>query len=577
MGIRVLPKVLADKIAAGEVIERPASVVKEAVENSLDAGAGRIGVELEDGGSRLVRVVDDGCGMDEGDLALAFLSHSTSKLRSEEDLFNVRTMGFRGEALASIAAVSQARLLSRTRGSEAGWEVRAEGGVIGEVRACPAPPGTVLEVRNLFYNVPVRRRFLRSPATEMAHVTEALTRLALAHPEVAFTLTHNGRRVFELPPARDRGERIAEFFGREIAEKLIPLSARREEVELEGYLLPPSVDRAGTTMQYTYVNRRFVRERTLMHAIAEAYRGLLMPNRRAACFLFLTVEPAQVDVNVHPSKIEVRFRDARRIHAHVLSAMQEALRGADLTPQVSLRPGREGPEEERKAAVRSAVAEFFAGRAEARDAPQPAGGGARAPAEAPGPDVVYGNTAQMLDTYIVEEVPEGIRITDQHALHERILYEGLRRRLREGPLPGQRLLVPELVELPRAEFQAVLELRDELSRLGLEMEPFGERTLIVRSFPQVLGRFDGAAFFRELLDELEGPEGARRVDGRIERLLRMMACRGAVKAGERLSPAQMKALLRERARCGACETCPHGRPTSIVITRRELERHFRRT
>jgi len=261
MSIRILPKALADKIAAGEVIERPASVVKEAVENSIDAGATRVEVELEDGGARLVRVVDNGSGMDERDIALAFLSHATSKLESEGDLFDVRTMGFRGEALSSVAAVSQARLVSRTRNSDAGYEIRAEGGELAEVKVCAAPPGTCLEVRNLFYNVPVRRKFLKGPATEMAHVTEALTRLALAHPEIAFVLTHNARTVFNLPPAADRAQRIGGFFGAQIADNLIPLAERYPEVEIEGYLLPPTVNRANTTMQYTYVNRRFVRER----------------------------------------------------------------------------------------------------------------------------------------------------------------------------------------------------------------------------------------------------------------------------------------------------------------------------
>ncbi|MDP6439154.1 MAG: DNA mismatch repair endonuclease MutL [Candidatus Brocadiia bacterium] len=612
MGIRILPKALADKIAAGEVIERPASVVKELIENALDAGANRIEVELEGGGAKLMRVSDDGRGMAPGDLALAFLSHATSKLQDEADLFSVHTMGFRGEALSSIAAVSQARIVSRTAEADEGYEIHAEGGAIGEARACAAPPGTRVEVRNLFFNVPVRRKFLKSAATEMAHVIEAATRLALARPAVHFVLTHNARGVFNLPPAEGLAQRVGEFFGREIGEHLIPLSARSPGLEIEGYLLPPSVSRTGAAMQYLYVNRRYVRDRGLLHAVAEAYRGLMMSQRRPVCFLFLTVDPADVDVNVHPTKIEVRFRHAREVHGSLLSAMRETLREAKLTPQVSLTPeadparGREAAGD-RSESVRKAIADFFAGQGEDQVAARPHGGGFAAPALRPGdasslpqqppghaasspapspaqttPEqpplrAHYGGCMQVLDTYIVEESPEGIRLTDQHALHECILYGRLRRQLESGPPASQRLLVPELVELPKAEFLAVMELAEDLKRFGMDVEAFGESTVIVRSYPQMLGRFDARAFLQDVLDELEGPEGTRRVDGRLEKLLKVMACRGAVKAGQRLSAEQMRRLLEEREAAGAGETCPHGRPVSIVIAQRELERQFGRT
>jgi DNA mismatch repair protein MutL len=622
MGIRILPKALADKIAAGEVIERPASVVKELIENALDAGASRIEVELEGGGAKLMRVSDDGRGMATGDLALAFLSHATSKLRDEADLFSVHTMGFRGEALSSIAAVSQSRIVSRTAEADEGYEIHAEGGDIGEARACAAPPGTKVEVRNLFFNVPVRRKFLKSDATEMAHVIEAATRLALAHPAVHFVLTHNTRSVFNLAPAEGLAQRVGEFFGREIGERLIPLSARSPGLEIEGYLLPPSVSRTGAAMQYLYVNRRYVRDRGLLHAVAEAYRGLMMSQRRPVCFLFLTVDPADVDVNVHPTKIEVRFRHAREVHGSLLSAMREALREAKLTPQVSLTSeadparGREAAGD-RSESVRKAIADFFAGQGQDQATSRPRGDGfarsgdssgssaiqgqhpgdappvpqqspghggsghAPSPAHTPPPPpplrAHYGGCMQVLDTYIVEESPEGIRLTDQHALHECILYDRLQRRLESGPPASQRLLVPELVELPKAEFLAVMELAEDLKQFGMEAEAFGESTVIVRSYPQILGLFDARTFLQDLLGELDGPEGTRRVDGRREKVLKVMACRGAVKAGQRLSPEQMRRLLEEREEAGAGETCPHGRPVSIVIARRELERQFGRT
>ena len=596
MSIRILPKSVADKIAAGEVIERPASVVKELVENSIDAGARRIEVELEAGGAKLLRVVDDGCGVGPDDLPLVFLSHATSKLTTEEDLFSVRTMGFRGEALSSITAVSQARIVSRPHDCDAGCEVRAEGGEVGEAKTCSAPPGTQVEVRNLFYNVPVRRKFLKSPATEMAHVTEAVTRLALAHPEIHFVLTHNDRTVFNLPATDDRARRIGEFFGREIAENIIPVSARQPELEIEGYLLPPSVDRSNTAMQYTYVNGRYVRDRTLFGAVAQGYRGLMMPHRSPVCFLFLTLDPHDVDVNVHPTKIEIRLRHGREVYARLLEAIKETLRQAKLTPQVSISTERAEQPDQKREAIRLAISDFFADRKEAPEktprhaathgpgsaaappvrTPLPATGPTAAPQREAPPQVQYGACVQVLDSYLIEEAPEGINVIDQHALHERILYNSMQERLHSGPLNSQRLLVPELVELPKPEFFVVMELKDDLARFGMELEAFGENTIIVRSYPQMLRRFDGRTFFQDLLEELEGPEGVRNVERRLDKLLKLMACRGAIKAGERLSPAQIRNLLEQRAGAGQTDTCPHGRPTAVLITRKELDKQFRR-
>ncbi len=585
MGIQVLPKILVDKIAAGEVIERPASVVKELVENSLDADAGRIQVELKKGGSQLIRVIDDGHGMDKSDISLAFFSHATSKLEEEGDLFDIRTMGFRGEALSSIASISRARIVSRCHDSDVGHEIRAEGGEIGDVKVCGAPPGTQVEVRNLFYNVPVRRKFMKTPATEMAHVTEAVTRLALAHPEVGFVLEHNGREVFNLPAAEDRARRLGEFFGREIADNIIPLRERYPEVEIEGYLLPPSVNRSNTTMQYTYVNKRYVREKTLMHAISEGYKGLMQRGQRPVCFLFLTMDPGDVDVNVHPTKVEVKFRESGEIHSRVVSAMRKTLRQAKLTPQVNLSEPESQDVEERSESIRNAISDFFAGRDSAAQSDKDTGSGERftgrreesvdgtARTE---PDVHYGNTMQMLDAFIVEEAGDGIRLIDQHALHERILYNQMKTSLQEGPLNSQQLLVPDMVELSASEFYTVMDLQDELKRFGMEIESFGDNTIVVRSFPQILGNFEGETFFRELLDDLPEDAGNREVDGRLDELLKIMACRGAVKAGDRLSPKQIQKILQQRDESGRTDTCPHGRPTSIILSHRELNKQFGR-
>jgi len=594
VSIEVLSQSLVNKIAAGEVIERPASVVKELVENSIDARAGRIVMELEGGGAHLMRVTDDGCGMDERDLALAFSSHATSKLQSEEDLFAIETMGFRGEALPSIGAVARCRVTSRTAGNDQGHEISISGGETGRVKVCGAPVGTQVEVRDLFYNVPVRKKFLKSTATEMAHVSEAVTRLALGCPLVHFVLLHNGREVFNLPPAQSRRQRLAEFFGREIAENIIPVQRRETELEIEGYLLPPSVDRASTKLQYTFVNNRYVRDRTLNHAIHEGYQGLMLPGRRPVCFIFIAVPPSRVDVNVHPAKIEVKFRESREVHSVLLQTIRETLRGARLTPPAFIAPsdaGQPGPQDGRRAAVEGAISDFFSarsgdkGRESARAAPtapagpqaseRPVAGRARTAASARSEQQAIGrNCGQFLDAYIVEETEEGINIIDQHALHERLLYEKMKAELAGGPLNSQQLLVPELVELPAPEFYAVMGLQEHLQRFGFAVEAFGERTVIVRSFAQILGRFDGKAFFEEVLDELEG---CAKMEERIDGVLKVMACRGAVKAGQRLSAEQLRGILQMRDRTDGTASCPHGRPTAIFLSRADLDRRFKRT
>ena len=594
MSINLLSDNVTKKIAAGEVIERPASVVKELVENSIDAGADRIAVELENGGAKLIRVVDDGCGMSKEDLALAFVSHATSKIDDEDDLFSVSTMGFRGEALCSIAAVSKATIISRPPHSDEGHRIDAEGGVIGNVRATGAPVGTQVEARNLFYNVPVRKKFLKTTATEMAHISEAVTRLALAEPEIQFVLRHNDRKVFNLPKADDRAQRIGEFFGKEIAENLIPVSHVSEEVEISGYLLPPSVDRSNTKMQYTYVNGRYIRDRSLTHAIMEAYRGLLQSKRKPICFIFINVPPSEVDVNVHPTKTEVKFRTPGDVHNQLLHSLKSTLREAKLTPQVSLSsgPAQESSDgNETREDVEKAVWDFFGGRSGEQKARHSGAGGfmKQQPArgaessegdEQPPPQqsyVQHGNVVQVLDSYIVEETEEGLRLIDQHALHERILYNEMKERLEKGSLNSQRLLIPQLVELPRQEFYAVMDMQEQLASLGVDMESFGESTVIVRSYPQLLERFDAESFLRDMLSEFDETGEAGKREKRFEALLKMMACKGAVKAGQRLSAREIKEILRRRDSAGQVDTCPHGRPTTILLSRKQLASQFGRT
>ena len=334
MPVRILPTHVVNKIAAGEVIERPASIAKELVENALDADAARIEIAVEDGGRRLISVTDDGCGMDADDLALAFRPHATSKIASDEDLDDIATMGFRGEALASIASVSHASIRSRPRGQESGHEVAAAGEEIGEVRPCAAPPGTAVTVRDLFFNTPARRKFMRTASTEFGHISEQLARLALPHPKVAFRLTHNGRESQNLPAVNSTTERAADLFGRDLADTLLPVRPRGGEVGIAGLIAPPAGARASGKWQYFFLNGRYIRDRLLAHALREAYRGLIEPQRWPVAFLFVEIPPGEVDVNVHPTKIEVRFRNGNLVHGELLAALRETLNRSNLAVPV---------------------------------------------------------------------------------------------------------------------------------------------------------------------------------------------------------------------------------------------------
>ncbi len=626
---------LVNKIAAGEVVERPASVVKELVENSLDAGATRIDVALEDGGKRLIRVSDDGAGMSPADLALAFEPHATSKLLKPDDLFDIRTLGFRGEALASVASISHCRAVSRERGAREGASIECDGGRMGAVRASGAPEGTLIEARDLFFNTPARLKFLRTSATELRHVVEMLTRLALPHPQVAFQLTHNQKPVLRLEPAAGARERMAALFSPKLAESLLPLESRSSAMEIHGFISPPG---AGETqsLQYIFLNGRYIRDRAIQRAIAEAYRSRMMRGKFPALFLDLQMDPARVDVNVHPTKIEVRFRDSGAVFAQLLSALEKTLASAGGVAGISPAPAeaerREPvPESQRKENVRKAVIEFF--ERTAAVSPRPEGGAgalssvvgaqhlsAEAPAKAeaapsdvpppqndaqtaqaaiappltggraqhaaplqPGQPSLATHTSpasigaffQVHDSYIVEETPDGFLLIDQHALHERILYEELRRRVSQASVPRQRLLAPEVVELRAAEFLQVMEWRASLLKMGLEVEEFGERTVAIQAVPHMATGVDPRELLMQLLRDKEERAAGRPVE-REELLLRSIACKAAIKAGERLSPARIQALLEQRNRIGPEPTCPHGRPTTLRFRLDEIEKQFKR-
>lgn len=627
-----LPTSVINKIAAGEVIERPASVVKELLENAIDAGATRIDVTVEQGGSELIRIVDNGCGIAAEQLPLAIASHATSKIRDADDLFHVGTMGFRGEALASIAEVSQLTIRSRPAHCEAAAQLDVDGGKAGPVTPCGAPIGTTMEVRRLFFNTPVRRKFMRSTQAEMAHISEAVTRIALAWPERHFTLRHNERTVFDLPPVAQWRDRIAALFGAEIANGLLSVSSRDSEAKLEGFVADPNLSRANNRMQYLLLNRRYIRDRSLQHALSEAYRGLLMVGRYPIAFVRLDIPVDTVDVNVHPTKLEVRFQDSGRLYSQLLGTIRKKFLASDLTPRVhqpspayaavgasSLDATGDGAhdsasaQQHREELVAWAKGALGGGTLATEKDPQaelelrfdsrapltlnrldeqwsqrvaeshtaPAHGAASyqaSPAQAP--VVARSDMAvqaiQLHNRYLITESADGMVVVDQHALHERILYEQLRVKVNAGHLETQRLLVPEPVTLTPAEAAAALDAKDALAQIGIEVEPFGGDTVLISSYPAMLANMSPAEMLRQVVDSLLAGEKAPERRDLLDELLHMIACKAAIKAGDRLTPEEMSALLEQRHHFQDSHHCPHGRPTALLFTRDELDRRFKR-
>ncbi len=620
--IHVLSDLLVSKIAAGEVVDRPASIVKELIDNALDAGAERIGVTIENGGRQLIRVTDDGCGMSSEELRLAITPHATSKIVSEEDLYAIATMGFRGEALPSIGAVSKLRITSRRGDDDAGHEIRVVGERVEASQAAGCPVGTTVEVRDLFFNVPARRKFLRAVSTETGHINEQFARAALAWPSVGFELTNRGRKTQNLPPCKDVLDRIVKFYGPELASALMHARRRERGVEIEAYIAPPAQSRATAQWQYTYVNGRPIRDKFIQHAIKEAYRGLMEPNRHGVVFLFLTIDPALVDVNVHPTKIEVRWADSNLIHSQVLSALRETLQRADLTPTVQTERMREPIDPERQERMRCELASVLKSAApiqptgghrptsptgsaggagfEHRRGPMPTSpdptetwrslygeprggpmdtepgttGATLQPPSAPvsGPRVI-----QMHNLYLVAETEEGIVIVDQHALHERVIYEQLRERLTGGALESQRLLLPETFNVTPAQSAALTANAELLDRLGIDVAGFGADAVAVHAFPSILKDVDVVAFMGDLLDRLGQQPGGSSTEEVLHDLLDMMACKAAVKAGDPLSREEIEALMQQRHLIERSSSCPHGRPTMLRLTRADLDRQFKRT
>jgi DNA mismatch repair protein MutL len=589
--IRLLSETTVNRIAAGEVIERPAAVVKELVENALDAGAGRIAVALDGGGIDRIEVTDDGSGMDAEEVGLAVLRHATSKLRSDDDLVHIATLGFRGEALPSIGAAARLAITARSAAAPHASTITVEAGVVSEVRPGPGGLGTRVVVRDLFYATPARRKFLKNPRTEADHAEAMLRRLALTAPGVAVRLEIDGRVAFDLP-AQARAERVAALLGSEAAHALLPVVAERDGMRLSGYVCAPSVHRATGAAQSLVVNGRPVADPVLKTAVRVAYREVIVAGRFPVVALYLDLPPDALDVNVHPAKSEVRFRDAGAVRSLVIGGIARALAGGAGTEVPGPELARHRPSLQlawsrpSQAGIRALPLPGMAAPAPARPygvaeapLPFPLAPAARVlPAAAPRPDHPLGApVAQVLDTYVLAVAADGaLVLVDQHAAHERLTHEAIREQMLAGGVRSQPLLLPAVVDLPAGDVARLLARADDLLRLGLEIEAFGAGAVLVRGLPAALGAPEPAPLLRDLADELAELEETTALESRLDAVIARMACHGSIRAGRRLGVAEMDALLRQMEATPRAATCSHGRPTFLKLSKAEIERLFGR-
>lgn len=677
--IQQLDTSVINKIAAGEVIERPANVVKELIENSVDAMSTRIEVDIVDGGAELIRVSDDGEGIHPDDILLAVSSHATSKIVTAEDLFFIQTMGFRGEALASIAEVSHINIRSRQKDAVAGVELDVNCGRRSEVVPCGCPTGTRIEIRNLFASTPVRRKFLRTKSTEFGHISDQFTRVALANPRLRMTLRHNDKVVFDLPASNGLIERLQMFYGKSLVDHLIWVESEVGDVRMSGYVAHPSQSKSGRKSQHLFLNGRWFQDRSIQHALTESYRGLLMVGRQPIAFLFIDMPPSAFDVNVHPTKVEVRFVDSQQHYRQLLSMIRTKFLSMDLDSEMKLGRGGRGAAEEatRNAPVSAAAApqqklqaelEAWSAKAggtaseeggyrsdeppmttwsvkqspanlarllaspETRESAREAAVNERSesaglpetveaaeaifvrregtaesagddqasahhgkqdgnsdaasdedvesvpvPKPAPQTGRVSGERAmQIMDCYLVVEAEQGMMIIDQHALHERIMYEYLRPRVLNGSVESQRMLIPETVDLTAREASLIVENSGILEQIGIGVEEFGTNTVLVDRWPVMISKARPSELIRDIAEQLDSQD--KKPDRRdvLDELLHMMSCKAAIKAGQRLTPEEIDSLLAQRHLCDDAHHCPHGRPTALVLGQSELDRQFGR-
>ena len=605
MTIRQLPKTLVNRIAAGEVVERPASAVKELVENSIDAGANRIDIVVRDGGRTQIIITDNGCGMSREELPLAVERHATSKLPND-DLLNISSLGFRGEALASIGAVSRLKLTSRRADDDEAWTLNVEGGDLGSPLPAAHPPGTRLEIKDLFYATPARLKFLKTPRTELGHVTEAIKRLAMAHPGIGFTLNDGDRDLLHLAPAQ--GDfldscliRLGAIMGRDFADNAIAINAEREGIFLNGHAALPTLNRGNAQMQFLFVNGRPVRDKLFYGALRGAYRDFLASDRYPMVALFLEVPTENLDVNVHPAKSEVRFSDAALVRGLIVGAVKHGLAKAGHRASTtvadsalaavqpgSLPLGRSGGSYSSYGGG-GHVPHGLADRAQSFFSPD---SGFDAPLAAPDArgeidlsasiDQDLGDyplgvaRAQLHETYIVSQTADGIVIVDQHAAHERLVHERIKKLLETGGVTRQGLLIPEVIELDETSAERLNSRHEELLELGLAIEAFGPGAVVVREVPALLGNCDIQGLVRDLADGLAESDETLALKDRLSDVTAKMACHGSVRAGRRLNATEMNALLREMEATPHSGQCSHGRPTYVELKLTDIEKLFGR-
>ncbi|PLX76410.1 MAG: DNA mismatch repair protein MutL [Desulfuromonas sp.] len=607
--IRILPENLCNKIAAGEVVERPASVVKELVENAIDAGADEVLVDIEAGGKKMIRIQDNGCGMSKDDTFLALERHATSKIASDDDLFRLTTLGFRGEALPSIAAVSRLLLQSRDQQSDSGWRIKVSGGKVEQAEATGMPVGTSVEVRNLFFNTPARRKFLRRDQTEIGHIGDVVSRQALARPEIRFRLAHNGRVLIDALKTEKIEERVAAILGREAVREMVPATCERHDLALHGLLSRPLYNRSATSAIYTYINGRFIRDRVVQHAVLDGYRNLMLKGRYPVVVLFLDLPPDQVDVNVHPTKHEVRFREQSRVHDFIASAVREALRpsvsssetrdvddeavdqqappfepGVEKVDKVDPRPSRPLFE---PSAVKEPQADYSLPLSPApkeRQTTEPYRTEPKRPTPFPLPsdaaaDGSFGRMqviGQFRESYLVCQDGDSLVLIDQHAAHERVGFERLRQQFYGDGIEKQSLLFPVVLEFDFREATELKQRAERFSSLGFDIEEFGGNSFVLKAVPQLLKDSEAEKLVRDVASELSELGESSRVEDTFDHLLATMACHSVIRANQKLGLDQMRALLQALDTVDFGAHCPHGRPVMQRLSLVEIERMFRR-
>ena len=589
--ILTLDQTVADKIAAGEVIERPASIVKELIENSLDAHATRISIQIEQGGIKRVQIDDDGVGIEPEDLRLAVKRHATSKLTDAQDLFDIGTMGFRGEALASVAAISKLTIASRTQTAESGWELQVEGGK--EIRHGPTarPVGTSVQVLDLFFNTPARRKFLKTPSTEFRYIGDIVRVMALANPDVAFTLRHNNRTVEEFLAVHDHGSRVDKILGENFVEESIAIDITRNRMRLQGWIGSPNFTRSNSSRQFFYVNVRNVQDHLVAHAVRQAYRDVMFHGRHPMFVLFLTIEPTDVDVNVHPTKREVRFRDARAVHDFLMSGIHYQIRASrpggdqDVAAEfVSLDSfsDRQQPEASYTGNNLSLPLPSYGTRTKVQDFvndssiqpdEHPKVNGEENAEDLPPLGFAI---AQLKRAYILAENADGLVVVDMHAAHERVLYERLKQERSRHTLGSQRLLLPVVLEVSADEAQLVDESRNTLLEIGLHMEQAGPTQVKIREIPALLTKMNTEQLARDVIEDLKEFDTSLAVQDREDHLLGTFACHSAVRYNDRMSIDEMNALLRAMEQTDNAGYCNHGRPTYRLQSLKELDKVFLR-